>query len=155
MPLGASTSNCLRAQPHTECTENPDVIRSERTSASCLQSAGRDSEALEQLGRVLEIDEHQVVALVSMAMIYADQGDLAQALAIARRAHAVAPWYPDAIAVLSALARRGGQDAESLSLMPALGEVPAVGDVRAHALSSSLRRCESRGRLGGKGNRSA
>ena len=99
-----------------------------------LQSAGRISEALEQLGKVLEIDEHQVVALVSMSMIYADRGDLAQALAIARRAYAVAPWYPDAIAVLAGLARRDGQGAESLALMQALTAGPAVGDAPAHAL---------------------
>jgi tetratricopeptide (TPR) repeat protein len=53
-----------------------------------LQSAGRCSEALEQLHKVLEIDEHQVVAMVAMAMIYAERGDLAQALAVARRANA-------------------------------------------------------------------
>ena len=57
------------------------------------------------LKKVLELDEHQVVALVSMAMIQADKGDLAEALVIARQAYAIAPWYPDTIAVLAALMR--------------------------------------------------
>ena len=35
-------------------------------------AAGRDDEALEQLKKVLELDQNQLVALVSMAMIYAD-----------------------------------------------------------------------------------
>lgn len=99
-----------------------------------LQAAGRDSEALEQLKKVLELDEHQVVALVSMAMIHADTGDLAEALLIARRAYAIAPWYPDTIAVLAALMRRNGEAPEWQSLANALGAGTAVGDPHVHAL---------------------
>jgi tetratricopeptide (TPR) repeat protein len=99
-----------------------------------LQAAGRDSEALEQLKKVLELDEHQVVALVSMAMLHADKGDLAEALVIARRAYAIAPWYPDSIAVLAALTRRNGEGAESQSLAQTLGAGEAVGDAHVHAL---------------------
>jgi len=40
------------------------------------QGAGREDEALVQLKKVLELDENQVVALVSIAMIYADKGDI-------------------------------------------------------------------------------
>ena len=43
---------------------------------------------------MLEIDEHQVVAMVAMATIYAHRGDLAPALTVARRAHVVAPNTP-------------------------------------------------------------
>jgi hypothetical protein len=49
-----------------------------------LQSPGREDEALAQLKKVLEQDANQAVALVSMAMIYADKGDLPEALKIAR-----------------------------------------------------------------------
>jgi len=99
-----------------------------------LQSVGRLSDALEQLQKVLEIDEHQVVAMVAMAMICADRGDLAQALSIARRAHAVAPWYLDAVAVLAALLRRSGDSDASLPLERLLGEAQQAGDAPAHAL---------------------
>ena len=99
-----------------------------------LQSVGGESEALEQLKKVLELDEHQVVALVSMAMLYQGMGDHAQALAIARRAYAVAPWYRDAIAVLAAFLRRTGAEAEARSLVQALGAGHAIGDAPAHAL---------------------
>jgi serine/threonine-protein kinase len=99
-----------------------------------LQSAGRSSDALEQLKKVLEIDEHQVVAMVAMAMIYADMGDLAQALTMARRANAVAPWYLDAVAVLAALLRRGGDGEASVPLEQLLGAAQASGDAPAHAL---------------------
>jgi Flp pilus assembly protein TadD len=98
-----------------------------------LQAAGRDADALEQLHKVLELDEHQVVAMVAMAMIYADRGNLAQALAIARRAYATAPWYPDTIAVLAALTRRNGDVAESQSLEKALDAGDALGNAHVHA----------------------
>jgi tetratricopeptide (TPR) repeat protein len=98
-----------------------------------LQSAGREAEALEQLKKVLEIDEHQVVAMVAAATIHASMGDLSQALAMARRAHAVAPWYLDAVAVLAALHQRTG-DAAALPLIQALEANKAFGDAPAHAL---------------------
>ena len=98
-----------------------------------LQGAGRDDEALEQLKKVVELDPNQVVALVSMAMIYADKGDLPQALKIARRTYAIGPWFPDGIGVLAGLTRRNGEEVES-SLMQALGSGETIGDARAHAL---------------------
>jgi len=99
-----------------------------------LQSAGRSSDALEQLKKVLEIDEHQVVAMVAMALIHADGGDLTQALAIARRAYAIAPWYLDAVAVLAALLRRSGDVGASLPLSQIVGAAQGIGDAPAHAL---------------------
>ena len=99
-----------------------------------LQAAGRDTEALEQLKKVVELDENQVVALVSMAMIHADKGDLAQSLVIARRAYGVGLWFPDTIGVLAALLRRNGEVAESQSLAKTLGSGEALGDSRARAL---------------------
>jgi TolB-like protein/Tfp pilus assembly protein PilF len=99
-----------------------------------LQAAGRERDALEQLKKVLELDENQVVALVSMAMIHADQGDLHEALAIARHAHSIGPWLPETKGVLAAFLRRNGDDAESQSLVETLGSGDALGDARAHAL---------------------
>jgi TolB-like protein/Tfp pilus assembly protein PilF len=99
-----------------------------------LQSAGRSSDALEQLQKVLEIDEHQVVAMVAMAMICADRGELAPALTIARRANTIAPWYLDAVAVLAALLRRSGEEDASAPLEQLLGATQGVGDAPAHAL---------------------
>jgi TolB-like protein len=117
-----------------EIQEDPLDVWPRMNLHAYLQAAGREPEALEQLKKVLELDEHQVVAMVSMAMIYADRGDLAQALVIARRAHATAPWYPDTIAVLAALTRRNGEAVESQSLVQALGAGDAIGDAPAHAL---------------------
>jgi TolB-like protein/Flp pilus assembly protein TadD/predicted Ser/Thr protein kinase len=99
-----------------------------------LQAAGRDDEALEQLKKVLELDPNQVVALVSMAMLYADMGDLAEGIKIARRAHAVGPWLSDPPGVLAALLRRNGEEVESKSLANELGSGEAPGDARAHAI---------------------
>jgi eukaryotic-like serine/threonine-protein kinase len=99
-----------------------------------LQAAGRDDEAIQQLSRVLELDETQVVARVSIAMIHADRGELPEALHAARRAYAIGPWLPDTIGVLAGLLRRNGQEDESQALVRSLGSGEAPGDARAHAL---------------------
>ena len=99
-----------------------------------LQAAGRDDEALEQLKKVVELDPNQVVAMVSMAMIHAHKGDMAEALKIARRAYAVGPWFPDTVGVLAGLTRRNGEEIESKSLEKALGSGEVLGDARAQAL---------------------
>jgi TolB-like protein/Tfp pilus assembly protein PilF len=113
--------------------EDPLEVWTRMNLHAYLQGAGRDDEALEQLKKVVELDPNQVVALVSMAMIYADKGDLAEALKIARRAYAIGPWSPDTIGVLAGLTRRNGEEVES-SLAKALGSGEAIGDARAHAL---------------------
>jgi hypothetical protein len=69
-----------------------------------------------------------------MAMIYADQGDMREALKIARRAYAVGPWFPDTIGVLAAFLRRDGAEAESKALAKELGAGDTQGDARARAL---------------------
>ena len=113
--------------------EDPLEVWTRMNLHAYLQGAGRDDEALEQLKKVVQLDENQVVALVSMTMIYADKGDLAEALKIARRIYAIAPWFPDGIGVLAGLTRRNGEEVES-SLAKALGSGEAMGDARAHAL---------------------
>ncbi len=55
-------------------------------------------------------------------------------MAIARRAYATGPWFPDTIGVLAALLRRNGDVAESQSLAQTLGSGNALGDARAHAV---------------------
>ncbi len=113
--------------------EDPLEVWTRMNLHAYLQGAGRVGEALEQLKKVVELDPNQVVALVSMAMIYADKGDLTEALKIARRAYAIGPWSPDTIGVLAGLTRRNGEEIE-LSLAKALGSGEAIGDARAHAL---------------------
>ena len=114
--------------------EDPLDVWSRMNLHAYLQAAGREREALEQLKKVLELDENQAVALVSMAMIQADQGDLQEALATARHAHSTGPWLPETIGVLAALLRRSGDEAESQSVAKTLGSGEALGDARAHAL---------------------
>ena len=46
--------------------------------------------------KVLELDPNLVVARVSIAHFHADWGQLPEAVAAARKAYAVGPWYPDA-----------------------------------------------------------
>jgi TolB-like protein len=114
--------------------EDPFDVWPRMNMQAYLQASGREKQALEQLKKVLELDPHQVVALSSMAMIYADAGDLAQALTTAQRAYAIAPWYPDTIAVLAALMQRNGAIAESQALAKALGVGDEPGSAHVFAL---------------------
>jgi serine/threonine-protein kinase len=99
-----------------------------------LQAVGRDTEALEQVNKVLELNENLPVARVSLAWFHADRGALPEALAAARRANAVAPWYPDATATLAALLRRNGDEGEAQRLFHELGPEGAAGDCRCRAI---------------------
>jgi tetratricopeptide (TPR) repeat protein len=99
-----------------------------------LQAADREREALEQLRKVLELDPNQATAMVSVAMILADQGNLPEGLAAARRAHSIGAWLPETTGVLAALLYRSGDDAESQSIAKTLGSGGAPGDARAQAL---------------------
>jgi len=113
--------------------EDPLEVWTRMNLHAYLQGAGRGDEALEQLKKVVELDPNQVIALVSMTMIYADKGNLQEALKIARRAYAIGPWSPDTIGILAGLTRRNGEQVDS-SLLKALGSGEAPGDARAHAL---------------------
>ncbi len=114
--------------------EDPLDVWAHMNLHAYLQAAGRDDEALEQLKKVVELDPNQVVALASMVMIYADKGEIAHALKIARRAYAVGRWFPDTIGLLAALLRRNGEEEESRPIAKELGSGEAIGDARAHAL---------------------
>jgi len=114
--------------------EDPLDVWPRMNLQAALQAVGREAEALEQLDKVLELDEHQVIALVAKATIHADRGDFAQALAIARRAYAIAPWYPDVVAVLAGVLQRRGDVDESQSLARALGVGGASGSAPVLAL---------------------
>ena len=84
-----------------------------------LQAAGRDEEAYAQTKKVLELDPNLVVARVSIAHFHADWGEIPEAVAAARLAREVGPWYPDAIATLAggvASERPGGRSARASSV---------------------------------------
>ena len=99
-----------------------------------LQAAGRDREAYEEVRKVLEIDPDLVVARVSVAHFHAAWGELAPAVAAAREAYRVGPWYQDTIATLAALLRLSGEEAEANALTERLGSGEGVGDCRARAV---------------------
>jgi tetratricopeptide (TPR) repeat protein len=99
-----------------------------------LQAAGRDREAYARVLEALDLDEHLVVARISVAHFHADWGQLDQAVAAARRAYADGPWYPDTTATLSALLRRTGEGREADGLLQSLGSGAQSGDARARAV---------------------
>ena len=103
-----------------------------------LQGAGRYGEALAQLEKVLDINEGLPVARVSMAMLEADGGRLDAGLAVARKAYADAPWYPDTVAALAGLLHQSGNVEEARTLAQQLGKGESFGDARVNALYQLL-----------------
>ena len=99
-----------------------------------LQAAGRDREAYEQARKVLAIDPELVVARVSVAHFHAAWGERAEAVAAAREAYRVGPWYPDSVATLAAALRLSGEEEEARALVERLGSGEGVGDCRARAV---------------------
>jgi serine/threonine-protein kinase len=114
--------------------EDPLDVWSRMNLHAYLQAAGRERDALKQLKKVLELDGNQVVAMVSLAMILADQGDLGEALVTARRAYSIGPWLPETAGVLAGLLRRNGDIAESHSIAKTIGSGKALGDARTQAI---------------------
>ena len=99
-----------------------------------LQAAGRDREAYDQALKALDFDGNQVVARVSIAHFHAYWEHADQAVAAARRAIEVGPWYPDAVATLAATLRRSGEEREAETLYRSLGSGGQFGDARAQAV---------------------
>jgi tetratricopeptide (TPR) repeat protein len=99
-----------------------------------LQAAGRDREAYDQARKVLAIDPELVVARVSVAHFHAAWGERPEAVAAAREAYRVGPWYPDTVATLAATLRVSGQEEEARALAERLGSGERVGDCRARAV---------------------
>ena len=99
-----------------------------------LQAAGRDREAYDQALKALDFDGNLVVARVSIAHFHAYWEQVDQAVAAARRAVEVGPWYPDAVATLAATLRRSGEEQEAETLYRSLGSGGQFGDARARAV---------------------
>jgi tetratricopeptide (TPR) repeat protein len=114
--------------------EDPLDVWTRMNQHAYLQAGGRDRDALEQLKKVLELDPNQAVAMVSLAMIQADLGNLQEALATARQAHSIGPWLPETTGVLAAFLLRNGDQTESESIAKTMGSGAVPGDARAQAL---------------------
>ena len=106
--------------------EDPLAVWPRMNLNAFLQGAERYGEAIEQLRKVLELDENLVVARVTLALLLADRGDLAQASIEARRAYEAAPWYPDATAILAGLLHQSGEENEAERLMSAMCAGPGL-----------------------------
>ena len=119
-----------------------------------LQAAGRDREAYDQALKALDFDGNQVVARVSIAHFHAYWEQLDQAVAAARRAVEVGPWYPDAVATLAATLRRSGEDARGRHVVQVAGVGRAFWRCASPGgVPPDLRRDRHGRRLGGEGDR--
>ncbi len=88
--------------------------------ALALIGAGRVAEGEAEARQILEINEHFWYAGFTVAMVRAQSGDWETALAQARRAHATAPFAPQAIGLLAGVLMRTGAQTEAQALIGAL-----------------------------------
>jgi tetratricopeptide (TPR) repeat protein len=101
--------------------------------AQCLYAAGRQQDAYAELSRVLAIDEQLWFTHFILGLHQLRDGQLADAVRHAERAHALAPWSPSASGLLAAAWRLNG-DARCETIIEALRSRPVYGTAMALAL---------------------
>ena len=101
--------------------------------AQCLYAAGRKQDAYAELSRVLSIDENLWFTHFILGLHQLRDGQLAEAVRHAERAHALAPWSPSANGLLAAAWRANG-DARCEPIIEALRSRPVYGTPMALAI---------------------
>jgi len=104
-----------------------------------LRHLGRLDEAEAELRGVLDVDARFLVALETLGAVCAQQGDYEEALALAERAHAVAPWSYTVVGQLAALRDRAGDREGTDALMTTLGTGEAYGASTGLAIFHAMR----------------
>jgi TolB-like protein/Tfp pilus assembly protein PilF len=102
--------------------------------AICLLAVGRKAEAETEFRQVLELDENSQPALANMAFIHALRGDLAEALAFAEKAYAVAPGLGQVMGLLAGVLALSGDIDRAEGLLEKLRPGQAYGAPRALAI---------------------
>jgi serine/threonine-protein kinase len=92
-----------------------------------LRHLGRLDEAAAELRSVLDIDPNFPWALETLGAVYAQQGNLEEALAHTERAHVVTPWSHTVAGQLAALLNRAGDRTRADALVETLGTSEAYG----------------------------
>jgi serine/threonine-protein kinase len=99
-----------------------------RTQFAVLHwAAGNHEEASRQFRQVLEIDEGFWLALLIYGIWQAIDGKLDEALPLAEKAFAIAPYIPASVGLLAGVLSRTGDFARSKQLIQGLGDGTAYG----------------------------
>jgi tetratricopeptide (TPR) repeat protein len=108
----------------------------------CLHQANRLAEAERELQTLTKIHPFTFQGPMFLALNYAAQSDLKQALASAEQSHSMAPWHPHPAAILAGLLMVAGSRSRAEGLIETLGSLQPYGIPTAktfyHLLSGDL-----------------
>jgi eukaryotic-like serine/threonine-protein kinase len=104
----------------------------------CLLWAGRDPEASTEFYKALEIDGNFWFAIYALGIHHALKGTATEALPFAEKAHSLAPWSPDTIALLAGVLMRMGDAHQAESLIEKLKPVEKYGVPRGLTMFHAL-----------------
>jgi Tfp pilus assembly protein PilF len=102
------------------CKEDPLAVFVRTWLAQSLLVAGREAEAETEFRQVLELDENFLPALVNVSLFHALRGKVAEALASAEKAHAIASQVPSVIGLLAGVLVLSGDTGRAEALLEKL-----------------------------------
>jgi TolB-like protein/Tfp pilus assembly protein PilF len=104
--------------------EDPLNLTSRLILAYALSRAGRYEDASTQLSRILELDERFWQAYLILTFAYVSQGMLVEALPIAEKGYALAPWNSNVVGTFAAILRRTGDATRADQVLQPLRNAP-------------------------------
>jgi serine/threonine-protein kinase len=105
-----------------------------RVLGVCLFNAGRDADASRKYQEALELDEHSIPTMATLAMDYWAHGMTAEALAWSERAHSLTPWDVLPVGLYAGLLARSGDTTRAKKVIEKLGDDQSHGAPFARAL---------------------
>jgi putative PEP-CTERM system TPR-repeat lipoprotein len=118
--------------------QNPADLPGRLLWADVLQGEGRNDEALDQYGRVLELDPENIVALNNAAWLYHEAG-ASQALDFAQRAARLAPENPAVLDTLGWILVQMNRPKDGIDpLQKAAGLAPEEPDIQYHVAQTQI-----------------
>jgi len=118
--------------------EDPLNLLYRHIYARGLRHAGRLDDAAAELRGILDLDANFPWALETLGAVYAQQGNVEDALALTERAHVVIPWSYTVVGQLAALLKRAGDRTRTDALLERLGTGEAYGASTGHAIFHAL-----------------
>jgi tetratricopeptide (TPR) repeat protein len=118
--------------------EDPLNLLYRHIYARGLRHLGRLDDAAAELRGILDLDANFPWALETLGAVYAQQGNVEEALASTERAHVVIPWSYTVVGQLAALLELTGDRTRTEALLEALGTGEAYGASTGYAIFHAM-----------------
>ena len=123
--------------------EDPLNLMARAERAVCLRAASRYTEGDDALRQLLDLDESFFFPYFMLGVNLAADGAEAEALHLAERGYAIAPWFKPMVGLLAALLTRAGETDRAQMLLrqhlsPDQGYVDPIGPAAFHLLTGDV-----------------